>query len=97
MLHKSSILLLAFAAAFAVEPEHEVYIVNRKPPSIAIVNTSTWEIGASVKLPGKPEQALSAPGGRFVYVLLNRLVDPLKPPKKPAELLIVGMAEREIL
>jgi YVTN family beta-propeller protein len=97
MLRKSPILLLVAAAAFAVEPEHEVYIVNRKPASIAIVNTATWETGASIKLPGKPGQALLAPEGRFAYFLVSGMVDPLKPPKKPAELMIVDMAERKIL
>jgi YVTN family beta-propeller protein len=97
MLHKLSILLLVSAAAFAVEPEHEVYIVNRKPASIAIVNTVTWEAGASIKLPANPGQALLAPEGRFAYVLINGMVDPLEPPKKPAELMIVDLAERKIL
>jgi YVTN family beta-propeller protein len=97
MLRKSSILLLVSATAFAVEPEHEVYIVNRKPASIAIVNTATWETGASIKLPAKPGQALLAPEGRFAYLLVNGMVDPLKPPKKPAELMIVDLAERKIV
>jgi YVTN family beta-propeller protein len=97
MLHRSSILLLVAATAFAVEPEHEVYIVNRKPASIAIVNTSSWEASASIKLPGQPKRALLAPGGRFVYVLVNGMDDSFNAPKKPAELAIIGVAERAIL
>jgi YVTN family beta-propeller protein len=97
MLHKSSILLLVSAAAFAVEPAHEVYIVNRKPASIAIVNTSTWDIDASIKLPAKSGDVLWAPDRRFAYVLQNGLDNLLRPSKKPSELLIVDMVQRKIV
>jgi YVTN family beta-propeller protein len=68
-----AVLLLSITLAWGIEPKAELYVLNVKPPSIAVVNTSEMKLASDIPLPGEPTYALMGPDNKHLYVLLDGL------------------------
>lgn len=65
--------LSVLTLAWGIEPKTELYVVNIKPPSVGVVNTSAMELAADIPLPSEPSYALMGPGNKHLYVLMDGL------------------------
>ncbi len=72
----ASLLLIAAAAATAVEPKREFYVVETKPPAIAVVDSGTLKVTGTIPLAADPTFALMSKDNRFLYVLHGGMYKP---------------------
>ena len=92
------LLVLAPAVTWGVEPIHEVYVINTKPPSVAVIDAAEWTVVGSVPLAPNPTHAVMGADNRFLYVLHKGIYRPeglLEP--GIAELSVVDIANREVV
>lgn len=92
----SVIVLLSVLSARAIEPKREVYVVNTKPPSLAIVDTQDWKKIGSIPLDPEPTYAAISRDNSHLYVLHKGLYRPdglLK--EGNSELAILDLEKRE--
>jgi DNA-binding beta-propeller fold protein YncE len=64
-------LLLLTAAASAVEPGREVYVINTSPPAVSVVDTTDWKIVRNIPLDPEPTYAIMGADNGYLYVLHN--------------------------
>ncbi len=91
-------LLLFTLFAWGIEPKGEVYVVNVKPPSIAVLNTTDMKVSSEITLPSEPSYALMGPENKHLYVLLDgifRAGGMLKPGQ--SKLAIIDVESRKVL
>ncbi len=84
--------------ALAVEPKREFYVVNVKPPSVAVADAKELKITAEIPLDGEPSYALTDKSGGYLYVLedgLFRANGLLKPGY--GKLAVVDLGSRKLL
>jgi DNA-binding beta-propeller fold protein YncE len=52
----------------------ELYVINTKPPSIAVVDNASLKVISDISLPGMPSYLQAGFDGTYLYVLLNGTV-----------------------
>jgi DNA-binding beta-propeller fold protein YncE len=70
-LYLFGLLSLVTLCSWAVEPKNELYVLNVKPPSVAVVPADTLKIAAEIPLVGEPSFALADRANRYLYVLVD--------------------------
>ncbi len=63
------------------QKDQELYVVERKPPSVVVVDRNTWEQTATIPLEGVPER-VQFDASRGMLYILTREVFPLPPGRK---------------
>ncbi len=89
---------LFIAPGRAVEPKREVYLINSKPASVAVVDSEHWKLAGNIPLDPNPTHALIHPQTRILYVLHNGLFsssDSL--PQEPSKLSILDPGARKLI
>jgi len=82
----------------ASQPNTVLYVINRNPASIAIVNPDTWKPAESIPIDPNPTHALLHPTKPYLYVLHNGLsANSTKDAGKVSFLSIVDLSRRKIL
>jgi DNA-binding beta-propeller fold protein YncE len=75
----------------------QVYVVNSKKPSVAIVDVEQWKTVASIPIDAEPGWAETGPNGRFLYIVhrgptSNVLVES---EDQPSKLTVIDVEKRE--
>jgi len=79
-------------------PANELYILTLSPPGVSVVEDKQFKLQGSIPLPQKPSHGVLAPGGRYLYVLMNGALNlDFDLPKAASEVALVDLTERKVL
>ena len=95
----SVLLFLLATSLWAIAPRRELYVVNTKPSSVAVVDSENWKLLGTVPVDPNPSHIVIEPQNRFLYVLHNGLLNPsgLVFPKDPSKLTVLDVESRKVL
>lgn len=58
------LLVLGPALTWGIDRKSELYLINTRPPSVALVDAAEWKVQGSVPLAPEPTCALTGPANR---------------------------------
>lgn len=91
------VLLVASSLCQAAGAPPVVYVINRKPPSVASVSTDTWKPGGKIRIDSNPTHAVLHPNGRYLYVLHHGLHERMrKQAREQSSLSVIDLAQQKV-
>jgi len=96
-------LLFLLTAGWALEPTHELYVVNTKPASVSVVDAESWKVIGEIPIGEQPTFALLGHNKQLLYVLHAGMFGPPQDtlrryePKAPSSVTVVSLEGRKVV